>query len=297
MGFQLPVGRSGLILLTTLTYIIAVALVFFLWRLTGNVAWVDQFFKVPSALLMVLLSGAQFSISLQICREFSTGEPMLLAWRLIAASALFDLAGTLGIQIFGVKTILNPLSFTPSWSRTLSNEILAVGHVLQGPCRFVLLAVGLACVLHLYRDSGFLGRLRVRDWALVCGFALYCLRELLDLLAALARGKHPGWGEMLLWPLDPMLCLLLAEALLLHRSVQTTGLGLIGRCWRTFSSGIFLILLGDAILWAEAYGYLPWPWNSVGWTIWIPAAAAFALAPAYQLEAIRWASASQPPPE
>jgi hypothetical protein len=135
------------------------------------------------------------------------------------------------------------------------------------------------------------------DALLLTAFAAYCIREGMDLVAALRMGKQPPLREILLWPVDPVLWLLLAEAILLHRSVQRTGMGLIGRCWRTFSAGIFLVLLGDVMIWATAYGYLPWPWSSLQWYVWMPASASFALAPAYQLEAIRWASSGQGPPE
>jgi hypothetical protein len=215
---------------------------------------------------------------------------MLAAWKLIAASAVFDLAGTLGIQVFGADTMLNPFAHASWWTRALAQQIRDIGHVLQGPFRLALLAAGLFNVLRLYRESGFLGRLRALDWALLVAFAIYVIREALDLAAAFRVGKHAGWGEILGWPVDPLLCLLFAEAVLIHRSVQRTGFGLIGKCWRTFSAGIFLILLGDAMIWATNYGYMTWPWTSLGWYIWMPAAASFALAPAYQLEAIRWAS-------
>ncbi|SPE38331.1 hypothetical protein SBA6_870012 [Candidatus Sulfopaludibacter sp. SbA6] len=32
-----------------------------------------------------------------------------------------------------------------------------------------------------------------------------------------------------------------------------------------------LVLLGDLGLWLTAYAYLPWPWNSVVWYVWLPA--------------------------
>jgi hypothetical protein len=292
-GHELPVGCSGLILLLTLAYIVAGLAALGMWQFTGNVAWVVQFFTLPSAILLVWLSGVQLWFSVQVCGEFASGEPMLLAWKLISASAVFDLAGSLGIQVLGSNTVLNPLSHMSWWSRPVAKSILDVGHVLQGPCRLALLAAGLFCVLKLYRESGFLGRLRVLDWILVGAFTAYCLREQFDLVAALRVGKHPEWSEVLLWPVDPILCLLFAEAVLLHRSVQRTGFGLIGRCWRTFSAGIFLILLGDFMIWATAYGYLVWPWTSLGWYVWMPAAASFALATAYQLEAIRWANSGE----
>ncbi len=297
-GRELPVGGSGFILLVTLTYLVVGVVEFALWQLTGHFAWVEQFFRFPSAILLVWLSGAQLWFSIQVCGEFSSGEPMLVAWRWIAVSAACDFAGSLAIQVLGATSALNPLSYLPLWSPLIASRIYEVGHILAGPCRFGLLAAGLFCVLKLYRESGFLGRLHALDWALLAGFATYGLRVAAGIFAAVQRGKQPGWGEILRWPVDPLLCLLLAEALLLHRSVQRTGPGLVGRCWVTFSRGVVLILAGDVLLWATAYGYLPWPWSSLGWYVWLPAAAAFALAPAYQLEAIRWASSGHDaPPE
>ena len=48
------------------------------------------------------------------------------------------------------------------------------------------------------------------------------------------------------------------------------------------SIGVFLTAIGDAGIWAAAYGYLPYPWSAAVWFVWLPAAAAFALAPAYR---------------
>ncbi|HEY1495888.1 MAG TPA: hypothetical protein VGF49_15150 [Candidatus Solibacter sp.] len=295
-GRELPVGCSGLILLATVLYLVAGLAVFAIWQFTGNIYWVAQFFALPSALFLVWLSALQLWFSVRVCGEFSAGEPMLLAWKLISASAMFDLAGTLGVQIFGSERAWNPLAHASWWSRPLGKAIFDTGHVLQGTFRFALLAAGLWCVLKLYRISGFLGRFRVTDWLLLAAFAGYCVREAIDLIRYYQPSNPPGWTVILGWPVDPLLCLLFAEAMLLHRSVQRTGMGLIGRCWRTFSAGIFLVLLGDVMIWATSYGYLPWPWSSLSWYVWMPAAASFALAPAYQLEAIGWASSGQTAP-
>jgi hypothetical protein len=295
-GRELPLGCSGLILLATVLYLVAGLTVFAVWQFTENVSWVDYFFSVPSALFLVWLSALQLWFSVQVCGEFSPGEPMRLAWKLISASAVFDLAGTIGVQLLGNDKAWNPLAYASWWSRPLSKAISETGHVLQGTFRFALLAAGLWCVLKLYRESGFLGRLRVMDWLLLATFAGYSVREAADLIHYYQPSNPPRLSVILGWPVDPLLCLLFAEAMLLHRSVQRTGMGLIGRCWRTFSAGILLILLGDIMLWATAYGYLPWPWSSLSWYVWMPAAASFALAPAYQLEAIRWASSGQDVP-
>jgi hypothetical protein len=264
-----------------------------LWRFYGETVWVEQYFRVPGAILLVLLAGVQLWFSVQVCGEFEPGEPILAAWQLIAASAAFDLTGSLAVQVLGVDTALNPLSYLSWWSKAIATSIVQAGHILGGPCRFILLAAGLVRVLKLYRESGFMGRLRVLDWALLAGFAAYCVDELGGVVVAVQQGKEPAWSEVLRWPVDPILCLLLAEALLLHRSVERTGPGLIGRCWGTYSCGIVLVLLGDVASWATSYGYLPWPWSAIAWYVWAPAAAAFALAPAYQLEAIRYASSGR----
>jgi hypothetical protein len=110
--------------------------------------------------------------------------------------------------------------------------------------------------------------------------------EAAGVVTAVRNGKRPGLLEVASWPVDPLLVLLVAEALLLNRSAREMGAGWVSRCWRSYSIGVFLVLLGDLGLWLTAYGYLPWPWNSVVWYIWLPASCAFALAPAYQLETI-----------
>lgn len=60
-----------------------------------------------------------------------------------------------------------------------------------------------------------------------------------------------------------------------------------------FSAGIILTCLGDIGMWASHYGYLPWPWTSLAWYLWLPAASCFALAPACQLQALHRATARQ----
>ena len=72
-GKDLPVSHSDLIRMTTLAYIVAGLGVFLLWRITGNLAWVVQFFRLPSAILLVALPAVQLWFSLQVCAQFSTG--------------------------------------------------------------------------------------------------------------------------------------------------------------------------------------------------------------------------------
>ena len=114
----------------------------------------------------------------------------------------------------------------------------------------------------------------------------YVVREARDVVAAIHAGARLSVGVVFGWPVDPLLLVLLGEAMLLNRSVKHMGEGWIGRCWSAFSIGIFLVSLGDVAIWAASWGFLPWPWSGLQWYVWIPAAGAFAVAPAYQLEAI-----------
>ena len=126
------------------------------------------------------------------------------------------------------------------------------------------------------------------------GREVAALRDLhvLDVGVAMHRGKVFSAGEILNFPADPLLWVLLAQAMRISRSVERMGAGWISRCYGAFSAGIFLILVGDVMIWATVWGYLPWPWSALGWFVWIPAAVAFALAPLYQWEAMRSAESS-----
>jgi hypothetical protein len=278
-----------LILSVTGVYL-ALGLVWFaVWRWTGNDRWIEEFFKIPGALLLVSLAAIQFVFSLLVLREFSPEQPMRRAWRLIAFSAGFDLAGTICSQVLSSESALNPLTYLALWDQPVAISIRQFGLVLGGTCRFALLAVGLTWALKVYRRSGLLARLTAFDWGLLTILAVYVGRQARDVTRVMQEGRMPTPDVILSWPTDPLLWLLLAEALLLYRSVQQMGGGWIGRCWRAFSIGIFLVSLGDVWIWAFNWGYLPWPWSGLGWYIWLPAAGAFAVAPLYQFEAVHYA--------
>ena len=284
------VGCSTLIYLATAAFLAVGILACVAWRASGNPAWVDGFFGLPSGALTVALTVVELTYSVRLCRQFSRGEPLYRAWQWIAASAACDAAGSLAVQIFSVDAFWNPVSHIAGWSRNTGAVIRQIGQTTGGPLRFTLLALGLLYGLGIYRRSGFLGRLSRADWTLLTVVAIYVVNEFRDLWIALQHGKHPALGEILNWPVDPLLCLLLAEAMLLYRSTRRMGPGWIGRCWVAFSVGIGLVALGDISIWAMNYGYLPYPWSSIGWYFWLPSSAAFALAPVYQMDVIRKAT-------
>ncbi|HEY2017946.1 MAG TPA: hypothetical protein VGH38_30790 [Bryobacteraceae bacterium] len=259
------------------------------WRLTGNGKWFEEFFRLPGALLLVSLAMVELLFSLQVTREFSPNQALHKAWYLIAFSAGCSLVSALSVQVFSVKSVLNPLTHFDWWSNSMGLFIRQFGLVIGGTCRFALLAAGLFWVLRVYRQSGFLARLSAVDWGLLALLGAYIVREFYEVVVAIKGGTRFSAGVILGWPVDPLLWLLLAEALMLHKSVRQMGEGWIGRCWKSFSVAIFLVALGDATMWAGNWGYLRWPWSALEWLVWIPAAGAFALAPTYQLEAIHHA--------
>ena len=293
MNLEFAQGCSTLILVLTAGYLAVGLTALCAWWVTRDDAWVIEFFRVPGAALLVTLAAIELLLSIRVVREFSPGQLMRTAWKLIALSSVCDLGGALASQIFGTDSQLNVLRFLPGWSPPAAGTIRQFGLLLGGPCRFAFLAAGLFWTLRVYRRSGFLGRLALLDWVALGLVAVYIGSEARDLILALHAGKQPTPSEIMGWPVDPLLWLLLLEALLLYRSVRETGIGWIGRCWRAFSIGIALITLGDIAIWATNYGYLPWPWSGLGWYIWLPAAAAFAMAPAYQLEAVREARSAR----
>lgn len=281
-------GCSSLVVAVTGAYLACGLGAFAGWTLTGNDVWIVDYFQVPAALAMVWLAVLGLWLSVRALQQFQSGEVLHRAWFYISLSALCDATGAISVQILGAKSALNPF-VRLAGSGALFDDCLTAGHIVGGTLRFALLALGLWYAVQAYRRSGFLARLKPLDWLLLAAFALYLARVVYDLRVAFAAGKPFSWTEAAGWPVDPLLWLLLLEATRLYRSVERMGGGWIGRCWKAFSIGILLTALGDIGYWAYNYGFLPYPWNSITWYLWLPAAAAYALAPAYQLEAIHHA--------
>ena len=281
---------ASLIARITAAYLAIGVLAFVVWQITGNPAWTIEFFRVPAAVLMVCLALTEFWLASTVIHHFSTDDLLRPGWTLIACSAGCQLAGMVCSQILGVSSRINPLSVLPGHGLLIALT-RSIGLLIGGTFRFALLAAGLHFALKAYRQAGFMGRMRWMDWVVCTVFAGFLLRNVADVVVAIRAGKTPDIWEVLGWPVDPLLWVLLLQALLLFRSASQMGNGRIALCWKAFSAAIFLTALGDVGLWAVNYGYLPWPWSAVTWYLWLPAAAAFARAPAFQLEVIRDARA------
>lgn len=281
---------ANLILIVTGIYLLAGLAMFAFYMLTNNPAWVEQFFRIPGAMLFIVLASLQFGFALLVWQQFDAGEPMRFTWAFMSAAGLCELIGSLSVQLFAADSPLNLLRNLDFWSEDTARAIREFGTVVGGTGRFTLFAVGLYGALQVYRRSGFLGRLTGVDRIILTLLGSYVVWEAVDVGIALRNGKHPEWAEIAGWPVDPLLWLLLLEAALLYRSVRLMGFSWVGRCWLAFAAGIVLVAAGDISLWAAAYGYLRWPWSALEWYVWLPASAAFAVAPAYQLEAMQSAT-------
>jgi len=256
--------------------------------LAGKPDLLANFFHFPGALFLVLLSAAGFWLSVQCWREFSKNDLLRQAWLLIMLAAGADLLGNVCSQVLGAYTALNPLMHTAAgWPAPAIKVLGRVGLLLGGPFQMTLLACGLSFVLRAYRRSGLFPNLARWTVLLAGTLVLYTVHEAKLLQALLQTGRVSRGFQLLGWPSDPLLIVLLFEALCILRPVLGTGWGLIAKCWGAFAAGIALHALGDILLMAAWQGNLPQAASTLGWYAWFLAAAAYALGPAYQLEAFR----------
>jgi hypothetical protein len=287
-----PHGRFGnlpaLILLAIALCLVAGVVAVWLWQTTGDPAWIGQFFRSSGALFLVGASALELWLCLQCWRQFSLGEPLGGAWLLLALGAACHFLGSLMSELLGVRSRLNPLMLWPAdLPPGLFDGLRALGLTVGGPLRWLFLAGGLFLVLRVYFRSGLLGRLKQTDWLLAAAGTAYLVLEAAGVIAALRTGKVFSLRQQINWLNDPLVLVLLMEAILIQRSLLASGWGLVGRCWGSYMLAIALTCVGDLGIWAKAYGYAPWPAEAVGWHIWFVASALFVLGPAYQWEAAR----------
>jgi hypothetical protein len=159
-----------------------------------------------------------------------------------------------------------------------------LGLVIGGPLSMAFLAFGLGRVLRIQRKFRLVGSFTRGDKALLFLVLAFSVSQLAINLPLLM--KHPSLGTILLWMSDPLLSILLIEAILVRRSVIRMGQGLVAKCWGMFALAIVITSVGDAAIWADNHGFLSESMTALSWYIWFFAAAAFASAPAYQLAAI-----------
>ena len=257
------------------------------WSSSSDVRWLRLFFAYPGALFFLGCSGIQLWFSFQSWRSFSPGDLLRPAWFLITIAAVLQLAGGLLAQWLGLESLLNPLMLLPPAQREpLLQQALEMSELFS-PFYMVFLACGLAYVLRACRQNGILGRLKTIDFILLGLVFAYTVSFFATIVLSPEHGGRVlGLHAFISWASDPLLCLLLFQAILIRRSTANLGWGLVSRCWICFTTAIFLTSVGDIGLWASSKGYLP-PFLSIAsWYVWFLASAAYAMGPAYQSQAM-----------
>ncbi len=255
------------------------------WRVTGVVAIVVDFFHYEGAIFFVLAGVAEIGFSYFCWRQFSKGETLGTAWCWIVVASVAHFTGAVLSQILGINSYLNPLVVAHIAAKpALLESIRQIGLIVGGPVQMALLARGLWLLLGVYRQSKLFCRLTGSDWFMITVLILYTVREAWQVAALLVLGKAFNVYEAALWASNPLLIMLLIEAICIRRSLLSMGWGLIAKCWAAFVAAIVLTALGNIGIWATWNG-LAWPWSSITWYVWFLASGAYALGPAYQVQA------------
>ncbi len=290
---SLETGRTPIvngILWLTAVHMAVSLIVFAFWLAGGDDARIELFFQYQGSLFFVGFAGIELLLAWNAFRQFAPGEPLRGAWLLIVLAAFYRCVGYLFSKILNADTHLNPVYMLfGSQNASLYRAFEHFGLLISGPLSMAVLAAGLCLILRALRRIGILSRLRAVDFVLISVVLLFTLRQLWEIWGEIRMTSPPhDLYKMLLWPSDPLLCLLLLEAILIRRSAVQTGWGLLAKSWGAFSLAILFTSLGDIGQWATVnHNYIPWPYSSVTWYVWFLASAAFTLGPAYQVEACR----------
>jgi hypothetical protein len=290
---QAPLFRRaslpGLVVAATAGVFLAGAAALVACVASGHFGWVSAFFRFPGALLLVGLNVAALGLALRARAQFAGGEPMRLAWSVFALAAGCRLAGGLLLEMPGQAVFLESGAGGQALGAAPALYFLALA--VGGPLHVALLGAALATALGAYKRLGMFPRLRVGDWVLL-GLACALCGWVLRSMHAAAHAPGPvTLVDAMNWANDPLLGVVLAEAVLIRRSVLNMGSGLIARCWGAFAGAVLFTGLSYVALWMNGNPVVGL--SATAWYLASIAALAFALAPAYQLEAIRRAGAAE----
>jgi hypothetical protein len=252
--------------------------------LTGSYQYLSQYFWIAGTAFFLLATAVELFLALQCRAGFEPDEPMRLAWTLIALASVSRFSGTL-LNTANRWHLTWITGQTSSALALVSLQGLAqAGAVVGGPLAMLFLAAGLGRVLQVQHRFQVLGGLTRSDQSLIALIAVFTLGQVANILHHV--GPHPPLSVVALWLSDPLLALLLIEAVLIRRAIIRVGLGLISQCWGMYVLAIVATLAGDASRWAESEGLLSDQLTALSWYIWFFAAAAFTSAPAFQLAAM-----------
>ena len=263
------------------------------WLLTGNPSVLRYYFDYQGALILVVFSALEVVLSFSAYRQFSSDQPLRLAWLFIMLAASCHFTGAILKHVLAVNSLMNPLHYlTQGWHTQLPDVLRRWGGVIGGPAQMALLTCGLFLSLRFYRKAGMLAKPKAVDMVLIGATMAYALIVIRGIVSGVWNSTSPfTYSRALTWPNDFLLSVLLLEAIFLRRSALEMGWGYVSKVWGAFAAAIFLTSLCSLLDWLTVYGLIDWKQAAFSWYLWYPASAAFALAPAYQWEAQRTAQA------
>ena len=271
--------------LATVVSVGLMAVLHFTWIVSGADRWVISFQLFTSGFLVVT-AGLSAGLAGAARRFFVPADPLRLTWSLLLVAAIVRVAG----HVIAHVLPLAPFTGSPSFDSATIERLSHAGRIISGPVCMALVAVALASVVRLHARLGLLVRPSRFDVVVAGTIGLFAVQFVRDLMIWRADATAPaGLLDMIGWASDPLLALLFVQAVILRRSAVEMGAGHVSRCWGAFAVAIFLTSVGDVGLWADAHGYVTWPWRSVFWYAWPLAEMAWALGPAWQLVACRTA--------
>jgi len=259
---------------------------------TGKYDALVALFDRLGVTFFMLVSGTEVYFAYRARSLFEPAEEMHGTWTLVLLSAFCRLTGAALTGVLSKPLPLNPLVVLGTFRPDRAGALHDLGVAVSGPAAMALLAWGLMRVLLLNRRLGILGRLTMLDKSFIAAILVFMALQFIDIGGVLLgdRGRLTV-TQSFMWLSDPLLALLLIQAVSIRRSVLNMGQGLVARCWGMMALGVAFTSAGDAMMWAETHAFIPAVIQPLEWFIWFFAVTAFASAPCYQVEAAREAHA------
>ncbi len=259
---------------------------------TGKYDALVALFDKLGVTFFVLVSGTEVYFAYRARSLFEPAEKMHGTWTLVLLSAFCRLTGTVLTGVLSKQVPWNPLVVQGTFRPDRAAALHDLGVAASGPAAMALMAWGLMRVLVLNRRLGILGRLTLLDKSLIAFILAFTALQFIDIGGVLLSDRaRLSVQQSFMWLSDPLLALLLIQAVSIRRSVLNMGHGLVARCWGMMALGVAFTSAGDAAMWAETHGFIPVVIQPLEWFIWFFAFTAFASAPCYQVEAAREAQA------
>jgi hypothetical protein len=255
---------------------------------TGSYQYLNWYFLIPGTLFFLVTAAAEFYFAFECRAGFEPDEPMRLAWTLIALASISRFLAAAMISLDHWRLVSISGNSASVLGLALPKSFAQIGEVIGGPVAMVLLAAALGRVLSIQRHFGILRGLTRTDVLLIVLIVVVTIGEVSRIMRYVRPPyPHPSLAQMILWMSDPLLGLLLVQAVLIRRSASRVGFGLVSRCWGMYVIAILMTLAGDASIWIVGESMLPERLVALTWYIWFFAGAAYASAPAYQLAAMK----------